>query len=142
MVQFASYFSSYKWPTFSLVFNSEFHAKYLASLTNQNSNFYSVMQFYQKDLLTLRWETERKFENIHKLKPYLLYRLLDFTPVQMCSLSPNFADIHTYVRRGKFNFQKRQSEIHSELNPFYWKNIVSRNETKTVKQYQADFPWS
>ena len=30
----------------SLVFNSQFHTKYLASLTNQNSRFYSVMRFY------------------------------------------------------------------------------------------------
>ena len=32
----------------SLVFNSQFHAKYLASLTNQNARFYSVMRFYCK----------------------------------------------------------------------------------------------
>ena len=30
----------------SLVFNSQFHAKYLASLTNQNARFYSIMWFY------------------------------------------------------------------------------------------------
>ena len=47
-------FSRINGPTFSLVFNSEFHAKYLASLTNQNSNLYSIMRFYQKDLLILR----------------------------------------------------------------------------------------
>ena len=29
----------------SLVFNSQFHAKYLASLTNQNGRFYSIMRF-------------------------------------------------------------------------------------------------
>ena len=38
----------YKTISLSLVFNLQFQTKYLASLTNQNARFYSIMRFYSK----------------------------------------------------------------------------------------------
>ena len=37
----------------SLVFSSQFQAKHFASLTNQNTRFYSVMRFYKNHCLSL-----------------------------------------------------------------------------------------
>ena len=43
-----SYGPPYKTISLSLVFNLHFQTKYLASLTNQNARFYSIMRFYSK----------------------------------------------------------------------------------------------
>ena len=47
--------------SFSLVFNSHFHAKYLASLTKHNARFCSMMRFYQKWLTSDATWTSRLF---------------------------------------------------------------------------------
>ena len=43
----------------SLVFNSQFHTKYLASLTNRNERFYSIMRFYFKDTQRVSTRNQR-----------------------------------------------------------------------------------
>ena len=50
--------------SFSLVFTSHFHTKYLASLTKHNARFYSMMRFYQKWLTSDATWRSRLFPSI------------------------------------------------------------------------------